>query len=120
MDSASYRMQIIREMVSVARAILDENISILEGCRELDRLSCSIDQHCDNPLFDSLRGFLCETDHYPIGATRTKFAPSYLIQLDQEISEYVERCRTSIRRDCSKIIQAFDVDGESSGEPDQD
>jgi hypothetical protein len=58
-------------------------------------------------IFNPIRGFVSETDTYPIGEVRKLWDQTALSLLDSEISEYIEQSRPVIIQTCKKICEFY-------------
>lgn len=100
MDSVEARI------VSVAEAMTQGSMHLIEGCRTI----CRLLSHMEGPeaeVFLAIRGIESETDHFPLGDVRKECAPDYLKRMDSEMGRYIEGAREDILDLCHEIIQIF-------------
>lgn len=94
------------ELVAVAEAMLCGNLHLIEGCRRICSLRREV-ADADNPVFLAIRGAESETDHFPLGELRGKYAPDYLARLDAEMNRYLAEAGEDILTACREIIRVF-------------
>ena len=94
------------ELIDVANAMLNERIDLLEGVRKICSLRHSIDDP-NNEVFHPFRAIDSETDHFPLGETRSMYDKSKLAQLDEEMSAYAANARKDIFDACKNLIREF-------------
>jgi hypothetical protein len=86
MNFEEYSRSKREELVTIASGMLSGSISILEGVRKLCLLRFEIGDPY-NPNFHIIVAFDSETDKFPTGEARAKFAPDYLRRLDEELQD---------------------------------
>jgi hypothetical protein len=94
------------ELVSTARAILDEDIHLIEGVRKI----CLLRHYVGDPgseVFMPIRAIESETDHYPLGKVRSEYAQDFLGKLDAEMRCYLEDAKVDIFEACKEIIRVY-------------
>lgn len=94
------------EIVSTAEAMLRGDVQLIEGCRRIWHLSHEMGD-ADNPVFLPIRAIESETDHFPLGEVRNRYAPDYLKRMDEEMERYLGQAREDILSSCREIIHAF-------------
>lgn len=94
------------ELVSVARAILEGRLDLVEGVRQLTKLRFSTLEP-DLELFDVIRGVESETDDLPIGEDRKFWNSKALAEKDTIRDEYIARTRPAVLDACAKIVDRF-------------
>jgi hypothetical protein len=87
----------------VARAVLEGQLSILEGTRALRPLAFTdaIANESDRNL---IIGIESETDHLPIGDVRQLWAPSALAEKDHEISRCEALWKEDVLAACRRML----------------
>ena len=94
------------ELVSTARAILNGDIHLIEGVREI----CSLRHYVEDPdseVFMPIRAIESETDHYPLGEMRSEYAQDYLRRLDAEMQHYLKDAKDDIVGACKEIVLVY-------------
>ncbi len=94
------------EIVEVCQHMLDEKISLIEGCRKLVKLISKNEE--DNEIFFPIRAFESDTERFLLGEPRKHAEPNYLRELDQEMDDYIEKSKEDILKACKNIIKYFD------------
>lgn len=96
------------ELIKTARAMLTEELGLLEGCRKIAALRLETPD-VESPLFDTFRAVASETDHLPIGDVRKLASSAHLRRADQEASEYLMRATPRILSACESLISAMSL-----------
>lgn len=107
-DSLAKRDAARRTALEIARGMLDESISLIEGCRSLVRLRAD----AEIPPSETLNVFVgveSETDDYPVGNARSEYAPELLARLDGEASKYLSQVRPVVIEACGEIIREIEA-----------
>jgi len=96
-----------REMVRVARGILNGGIGIVSGARQLTHLRfCSrSDNNSDLLIFV---GIDSESDHLPLGDVRRHWNVKALKIKDEELNRFEARVKERAFRACEGIIAKYD------------
>ncbi len=81
-------------------------ISPIEGCRRICRLRFDVGDP-DSSIFLLIRAVDSETDHFPFGEVRVRFAPDYLKVLDEERDAYLASARDDIIRSCLQLVEVY-------------
>jgi hypothetical protein len=95
-----------KELLSVANAMLREELNLIEGVRKV----CSLRHLVEEPnseVFVSFRAIDSETDHFPIGELRSRYAKDKVDQLDQEMHRYLIDAREEILSACQELVRYF-------------
>lgn len=95
-----------RELVSVASAMLDGSVNLIEGMRRICALRFMIEDPT-NEVFLPICAMESETDSFPLGTTRSNCSADYLARMDAEMESYLSDAREDILRSCREIIQTF-------------
>lgn len=114
-----YETKCRRKMVAFAIALRDGDTDLISGVRGIMRWLCKLPDY-EMPMFLGIRGIESETDDYPIGEVRDKFAPEYLAELDAEMEDYINRVRDSLLQDCLEIIDYYAMDERMNRKVDED
>jgi hypothetical protein len=97
-----------REVVTVATAILDGSVGIIEGARQLSALAHDVvdDWRADSDfvVFGALDS---STDHLPIGRVREYWDPVALVDRDREVKRIETDARPKIEQACRNLLQRF-------------
>jgi hypothetical protein len=94
------------ELVTVAEAMLNGELQLIEGCRRICSLRHSVGDP-ENAAFLPIRGIESETDHFPLGEMRKQCAPEYLARADENMNRYLTDASKDILAACREIIRAF-------------
>ena len=94
------------ELVSTARAMISNEINLIEGLRKITSLRFDVGDP-DNEVFLSIRGMESETDNFPIGAMRTNCSLEFLERMDREMANYLADAKDDILQSCRDIIATF-------------
>ena len=95
-----------RQIVSLARRILDRDIGIVAGAREFSRLRFSSCTNSDSDVLVFV-GIDSETDHLPIGDKRQHWSAEALKTKDAELQAYEARVRKRAFRACESLISRY-------------
>jgi Protein of unknown function (DUF2489) len=94
------------QLVSVARAMLEGQLDLIDGVRRLTKLRLDMpDPEWD--AFDGIRGVESETDDLPIGEERAFWNTKALAEKDADRQEYVEKVRRAVLEACARIVDRF-------------
>jgi hypothetical protein len=94
------------ELATVASAMLDHKLNLVEGVRKLTTLMHDIGEQ-DLEIFTPIRAIESETEHFPVGPVRDHYAPEYLKRLDEEMSHYLAGAQGDILAACRIIVQSY-------------
>jgi hypothetical protein len=92
------------ELVSVANAMLDGKMDLIEGVRRVCSLRFAIADP-DNDMFLSFRAIESETDHFPLGEMRSRCATDFLQRMDADMKYYLSDAKQDILNGCKEIIR---------------
>jgi hypothetical protein len=98
-----------REMIRVARRILDGTVGIVAGARQLTRLRFPSRTENDSDILVFI-GIDSESDHLPIGDVRQHWNPDALLVKDAELTDYEARVRERAFEACRNLIEKYDHD----------
>jgi hypothetical protein len=93
-----------REIVRVTRGILDGNIGIIAGARQLTRLRFPSRAENDSDILLFV-GIDSETDHLPLGEVRRHWNPEVLKVKDAELEAFEAKVRERAFAACQSLIQ---------------
>jgi hypothetical protein len=106
MTNDEYSIFLRGKVVAICEAILQEEIGVIAGSRQLNSLG---HQLCDD--FDKdFRPFVAidsETDHLPVDRERQNWSQEALERKDREISEYEIAAKEEAFEACKILIQRF-------------
>jgi hypothetical protein len=94
------------ELVSVATAMINGEINLIEGIRKITALRHHVESP-DGEIFIPIRAIESETDHFPLGRARMQCAPDYLKRADEEMERYVVDIKADIVVACREIVRAY-------------
>lgn len=102
------KVQSLAEAVRNARAIVEGELGILEGCIPLASLAHEVvsDWRTD-PDFVVIGAVASEVDNLPFGAVRAQWSPAALAKADQEIARYTRLSKDQVLVACRNIISRF-------------
>jgi len=97
-----------REAADVARAIVDGQRGICDGCRALARLAHDLvpDWRVD-PDFVVFGALDSESDRFPLGTVRDRWDPTALAALDIERLDMERRAEPEVMAACRSILARF-------------
>ncbi|MBK8321760.1 MAG: DUF2489 domain-containing protein [Betaproteobacteria bacterium] len=93
-------------IVAVSQAMLDGRIDLIEGVRKICRLRFEYGDP-DSALFLPFRGIDSETEHFPRGNLRDRYASGSLKKIDSESDAYLATARDDILQCCRELVQAL-------------
>ncbi|MBB5457195.1 DUF2489 domain-containing protein [Paraburkholderia sp. Cpub6] len=97
-----------RRLVAVAQAMLDGNLSVLEGAAQLLALKNQLDGIADrDPDFDVFVVIRSETDHLPFEAQRSQWLSEALAHLESEFKSSQEWASSFAPQACIDLIARF-------------
>lgn len=94
------------EIIALANSMLNDEINLIEGARKLCALRF-VSGDPENEVFMPIRAVESETDHFPFGELRSRFAPDYLQRLDIEMDNYIKSAREDILNACREILRVY-------------
>lgn len=96
----------LTEIITVARAVLNGDMKVIEASRVLLKLKRSAG--LAGEVFLPFIAIDSETDHLPVGPERELWPAEALAKKDQEIREVEEMYADIAREACSLIIEQFE------------
>ena len=95
-----------REMVRVARRILDGSIGIVAGARQITRLrfGSTAENDSDVLVFIAIDS---ETDHLPLGDVRRHWSAEALRAKDEELRGFEDWAREHTFKACKSLIARY-------------
>jgi Protein of unknown function (DUF2489) len=96
-----------KEVVDVARRMLDGSVGIVEGARSLVALSSRVRAE-EDPDFLVFVAIDSETDHFPIGDVRGHWNRDALAREDATRSQFEEESKQEAQDACRKLISKYD------------
>ncbi len=95
------------KIVSIANKMLNNNINLVDGCRQISRLRFN----SDNPNDDVFNIFVLvssDTEDVPLDENvRKNFGSDYLKEKEAELNSYLDEMKGRILEDCRKVIEKF-------------
>lgn len=112
-SAKSARTDSQQKVVNTARAILDCEVGVIEGARQLSTLAPELvpDWKVD-PDFLVLAALDSETDDLPVGAQRKLWDKKALAERDPVISQIEADARKNVEAACRNILRRFDTGNE--------
>lgn len=95
--------KLYQKLISIANAILEEKIGIIEASREL--AGYNYEMKDKNGQLNIFRSIDSDTDHFPMGELRKLWDQQSLVRVDLEIKNYEEDVRDEVREACKKLIK---------------
>jgi hypothetical protein len=98
----------LRDALRVARAVLDGEISTIEGSIKLAGYAHDVvPAWCVDADFVVFGALASETDHLPVNRVRHLWSASALSRADEEMEAITVRHRASVQRACENLIARF-------------
>ncbi len=101
------------KVVAIAQAVLDEEIGIIAGSRELSdygaQMYVSLDGRIDEEYFTVLDEVADETMHLPVDWERRNWSEAALKRKVAEIAEYEASVKDKVRAACKSLIEKYEV-----------
>jgi len=94
------------ELITVAEAMVEEKMNLIEGVRKIAALRHHI-ENADDAMFMPIRAIESETDHFAIGAARAGYDPDYLKRLDEDMARYLLDAKQDILNACRGIVERY-------------
>ena|SRR5688572_25703770 len=95
-----------REMISIARGILNGAIGVVEGAREIARLRFGSTTSYDPDVMVFV-GIDSESDHFPIGDVRNHWSEDALRVKDEELRSYETHVTERAFQACESFISRY-------------
>ena len=102
---SSIPLDIKNRIIELCQLMIQEQMNILEGCRELTTLFHEINPNFKEEAFLFFVGIASETDHFPLGEFRSHCSQAYLEKADQEMAEFLKKYQRQIVEHCEKVVQ---------------
>jgi hypothetical protein len=97
-----------RCLVTVAQAMLNGNLSFLEGASQVLTLKNQLEGIADrDPDFDVFAAIRSETEHLPLEAQRSQWLPEALARLESEFRSSEEWATSFAPQACVNLIARF-------------
>ena len=97
----------IGKIVSFAYKMLRDEINLVEGSREINRLRFNTDSPGDD-VFNTFVLTVSDTDDIPLGENvRKNFGPDYLKKADEKLKEYLDLMKPGILKGCKELVKKF-------------
>ncbi len=93
-------------VVIIAQGILDHAVGIIEGARQLTPLRFDVCGE-NNPDFIYFVGLNSETDHLPLGESRSRWNCEALKAKDAELKVYEAKVSVEAMRRCRGLIDTY-------------
>jgi hypothetical protein len=93
-----------KALVDVLGDLLGNRIGVTEACRTIADLGRTLGEG-DNDLFLPFVGFDSETDSFPLGQVRERWASTVLRAQDEERIRYEELCRPWLLDAARKLLE---------------
>ena len=94
-------------IAQVARLMLENRLSFIEGAREICDLQREADVSQDDADFEDFRGIDSETDALPVGEVRKLWSESALRRLEPEIESAERWARELATEACVRLMKRF-------------
>jgi len=98
------------KVVSLAKAMLQNEVGIIEGARQMDQLRHSVGGDPDfgnDPDFEIFDVIACETEDLPLSKVRELWSADALLEKDKEIAKAEQLYKKSALDACRKLIERF-------------
>lgn len=97
-----------QEVVRVSQGILERSIGLTEGVRSLFQLQFALRGETDSD-FLMITGICSDTDSFPLGEHRSRWASAALARVDREREAIEARRRPQVEAACHRLIQKYQV-----------
>ncbi len=94
------------QIAAVAQGMLCGDIGIVDGCRQLVRLYCRLDEGVDE-LFALIVAVESETEDLPLGEARSQWSEEALSRKDAEVNAYIGQVREVVLEACEALVQRY-------------
>lgn len=95
-----------KEVVRLAQAMIDGEIDLVEGCRDIVYFTKRTPLE-DDPVIDLFFEFDDVTDHFPVGPARQHWSAEILAKKDAEKTEALKELGEPILNACQKALDKF-------------
>jgi len=96
-----------KKIIELATAILDGKIGVIDGCRQMIRVTHGIAKVGSEKALLTFIGVESETDHLLIGEARKNVAPDALAQMDADVKRSEKLYRESVFEACRRVVARF-------------
>ena len=105
-NSDDFILENRKKLVKVSQNILNGQIELIEGCREIVNLRGVLNAE-DDDIFDPILVIDSETDHFPRGEVRSYYNKEKLKEIDESSRVYLEKAKPDIIEACNQIVKKF-------------
>ena len=102
------------ELRTVATAMIEDRMHLVEGTRKINRLRFEIDEP-GHKVFNAITAFEDDTEEFPIGKLRAEYESNHLKRLDDKMNTLIHDCKPDILAACHEILLTF-PNGERDGD----
>lgn len=95
-----------RELVNVAKGMLENEVHLIEGVRRICSLRFDVGDP-ENEVFLPIRGIESETDTFLLGTMRSSCSQEYLQRMDAEMEVFLAEAKGDILRASEEILKIF-------------
>jgi hypothetical protein len=95
------------KIVALAKSIISGEVGVVAGARQLSALRFDVDAELD-PDFMFFVGLDSETDHLPVGETRSRWNSEALHAKDEELARLEAFTRERAVQVCRSLIQKYE------------
>ena len=98
-----------QKLVQLCRALINEEIDILEGCRQIKLFRWDLSEE-EQEYFLTFIVVASDTDTYPTPESRHLYSESFLKREDKQIQDYLEEAKPDIIASCYQLIERYRID----------
>jgi hypothetical protein len=103
---SGYQADLRRRIAEVARDVVEARTGITEAARVITGLAFELGADADE-VFSVVRGVEAETESFPLGGARERWAAAALAREDAARSGYEGRVRGQMMQCCAELIRRF-------------
>jgi hypothetical protein len=103
-----------REIVNIARRLLDGEYPLFEACHRIAALRWRL-PNPDDPLFDTFVAIACETEDLPLGDQRQYWDSPALKRKDDEAAAYAKKVRSAAEEAAEKTVSRYSFVDQPAG-----
>lgn len=96
-----------KNVATIAQSLLSQNISFLEGIRQLNSLRFEVSTDDNDIDFQIFVLIDSETDHMPVKETRLMSAKSWLVKCDADLDAIQKFYSLDVSKSCENLIKRF-------------
>lgn len=96
-----------RELIRIASDMLAERLDIISGCRQLCDPLVRAGLHVDRDAL-TIAGVDSESDLFPLGEVRARWAEAALVEMDAQREAYVAEARPRVLAACRALIDKIE------------